>query len=168
MATSTAALDAQATPLSAAGVQLLPTSHPAQYISLRLSLSPHTTLHIHLTPLPTSTLLFLTTTDHATSASTSALGSFVYAMPNRLTPSAPLSTVLVPVPGTIDFATRVAKILARKTGKPTYVGCSVAFGGASVEEELQGVRAVVEAVVEELEKKEEGLRLVNGVDAVET
>lgn len=42
---------------------------------------------------------------------------------------------------------RVAKILAKKTELPAYVGCSVAFQGATVEEELEGVRLAVEGVM---------------------
>ena len=65
----------------------------------------------------------------------------------RFQPSEPLSTSLYAVPGSIDFATRVAKILARRTGKPAYVGCSAVFGNYGIEEEMAGVRAVVEGVM---------------------
>lgn len=45
----------------------------------------------------------------------------------------------------------MAKILAKRTARPCYVGCSISFAsagrGGSVEEEMEGVRAVVEAVV---------------------
>lgn len=50
--------------------------------SLPLLLSPHTTLHLQITCLETSTLAFVTTTDPSNAASLSSLGSFVYAMPN--------------------------------------------------------------------------------------
>lgn len=44
------------------------------------------------------------------------------------------------------------------------MGCSVVFAGASVEEEVEGVRGVVEAVVRELELVREGKEgMVNGV-----
>ncbi|MCJ1314993.1 hypothetical protein MMC15_000307 [Xylographa vitiligo] len=149
-------------PLESQGVQLLPSSNPAKHIALPLPRSPHTTLHIRLTRLETSNLIFLTTTDHATSSSSSALGSFVYAMPNRLNPSDPLSTALFPVPSSIDFATRVAKILARKTGKPTYVGCSATFGAATVEEEVEGVKAAIDAILNDLAGHERNVH-VNGI-----
>ncbi|MCJ1294795.1 hypothetical protein MMC34_006353 [Xylographa carneopallida] len=145
--------------LESQGVQLLPPSTPAKHIALPLPRSPHTTLHIRLTRLETSNLIFLTATDHATSSSSSALGSFVYAMPNRLNPSDPLSTALFPVPSSIDFATRVAKILARKTGKPTYVGCSATFGGATVEEEIEGVKAAIEAILNDLANDERNVHV---------
>ncbi|MCJ1231236.1 hypothetical protein MMC12_007913 [Toensbergia leucococca] len=125
--------------------------HPKQ-LSLPLPLSPHTTLHIQITRLETSLLVFLTTTDPSNSAYLSALGSFVYAMPNRFQVSEPLSTSLYAVPGSIDFATRVAKILARKTGNPAYVGCSVVFGGATVEEEIQGVKVAVDTIIKAIEE----------------
>ena len=79
----------------------------------------------------------------------------------RLNPSDPLSTALCPVPSSIDFATRVANILARKTGKPTYVGCSATFGGATVEEEVEGVKAAIAAIMSELATQEQNLK-VNG------
>ncbi|KAL9063377.1 MAG: hypothetical protein Q9161_009502, partial [Pseudevernia consocians] len=65
----------------------------------------------------------------------------------RLNPSEPLSTSLYAVPGSIDFATRVAKILARRTGLPTYVGCSAVFGSSVIEEEMAAVRAAVEGAM---------------------
>lgn len=55
------------------------------------------------------------------------------------------------MPGSIDFATRVAKILARKTGKPAYVGCSVIFGSGGVEEEVEAMKVVVEGIMKALD-----------------
>lgn len=74
----------------------------------------------------------------------------------RIQPPDPLCTALYSLPSSIDFATRVAKILARKTGKPTYVGCSVAFGNPTVEEEVAGMRAAVEEVMRVLGEGEKG------------
>ncbi|KAM0798819.1 hypothetical protein BDR22DRAFT_791515, partial [Usnea florida] len=105
------------------------------------------TLHIQITSLEKSTMVFLTTTDPASSSSLSALGSFVYSMPNRLKPSETLSTPLYAAPGSIDFATRVAKILARRTGKPAYVGCSAVFGNSVVEEEMAALKTAIEAIM---------------------
>ncbi|KAL8926017.1 MAG: hypothetical protein Q9208_003158 [Pyrenodesmia sp. 3 TL-2023] len=120
-----------------------PTLHPIR-IAVPLPYSPHTTLHIQITRLETSNLVFITSTDPSSSGSRSALGSFVYALPNRHQPSDPLCTVLYSLSGSIDFATRAAKILARKTGKPLYLGCSVVFGNPTVEEEVAGLRTAVE------------------------
>ncbi|KAF6217622.1 hypothetical protein HO133_006724 [Letharia lupina] len=133
-------------PTATAATSASPTLHPQQ-LSVPLPLSPHTTLHVQITPLQTSTMVFLTTTDPSSTSSLSALGSFVYSMPNRLQPSEPLSTPLYAVPGSIDFATRVAKILARRTGLPAYVGCSAVFGGSVIEEEMAAVRLAVEGVM---------------------
>jgi len=49
----------------------------------------------------------------------------------------------------------VAKILARRTGKPAYVGCSVSFGSSTVEEEVEGMRRAVEGIMGVLEKEKE-------------
>jgi len=50
----------------------------------------------------------------------------------------------------------MAKLLARKSGKPCYVGSSVDLsstaGGGSVEEEMSAFKAVVEVVLAELRK----------------
>jgi len=69
------------------GVHHLPPSIHSKYIALPLPLSPHTTLHIRITRLETSNMIFLTITDYSASSTTSALGSFVYAMPNVSYPS---------------------------------------------------------------------------------
>lgn len=58
-----------------------PTLQP-HHLSIPLPLSPHTTLHLQITTLATSVMVFITTTDPSSSSSLSSLGSFVYAMPN--------------------------------------------------------------------------------------
>lgn len=71
--------------------------------------------------------------------------------------SNPLSTALYTRDSSIDFTTRTAKILARRVGMPVYVGGSVSFGGygmgPTVEEEVEGLKAVVDVVVREVERK---------------
>jgi hypothetical protein len=46
-------------------------------------------------------------------------------------------------------------VLARRSQKPAYVGCSITWGGdgigASVEEELQGFRAIVTEIMKILD-----------------
>lgn len=71
----------------------------------------------------------------------------------RFQPAEPLCTPLYAVPGSIDFATRVARILARRTGKPAYVGCSAVFGNYGIEEEMAGVKAAVEGIMRSLDTK---------------
>lgn len=78
----------------------------------------------------------------------------------RASPSSPpLSTPLYTQGGTLDFATRLAKLLAKKVGKPVYVGNSISFAGAgmggTVEEEMEGFRRCVEVVTAALQREEE-------------
>ena len=140
--------------------------------SLPLRLTPHTTLHLQLTSLANANMIFLTTTSLSGSSSVSALGSFVYAMPDvrsittlflflpsdpslmidqRLSPTAPpLSTPLYALPSTIEFCTRVAKIIAKRTKKPSYVGCSVSLEGATVEEEMEAMQVAIDGILQGL------------------
>jgi hypothetical protein len=60
-------------------------------LSFTLPQSPQVRIHLHLTILQTSLVLFLTTTSAEYATSSSPLGSFVYAMPN-VTHSRPLNT----------------------------------------------------------------------------
>ncbi|KAL1641799.1 hypothetical protein SLS58_005839 [Diplodia intermedia] len=140
---------------------------PAQ-LSFPLPRAPNARVNLHLTVYPTSLLLFVTTTSPEHDAGVAApVGSFVYAMPNRTNPTAqPLSTALYPQTPTLDLATRLAKILARRTGRPTYVGNSTSFssagGGGNVEEEMEGLARVVEVVVEEVKKVDGAAATVAG------
>jgi hypothetical protein len=74
----------------------------------------------------------------------------------RASPTETLSTPLFTHGGTLDFTTRLSKLLARKTGKPVYVGNSISFAsagmGGTVEEEMEGFRRVVEVVTGLLKK----------------
>ena len=67
-----------------------------------------------------------------------------------------LSTPLYTYESSVEFASRLAKLLARKTGKPVYVGNSISFAsagmGGTVEEEMEGFKRVVEVVLEEVHK----------------
>lgn len=65
---------------------------------------------------------------------------------------------------TLETATRLAKILVKKTGRPVYVGSSMGFAsagrGGAVEEEMEAVRKVVETVVKlvkEAGEKQDGV-----------
>lgn len=71
--------------------QPVPPSFKPLELSFPLPKYPHITLHIHLTILATSTLLFLTTTSPGDSSNggggggsaiTKPMGSFIYAMPD--------------------------------------------------------------------------------------
>ncbi|KAF2209208.1 hypothetical protein CERZMDRAFT_91420 [Cercospora zeae-maydis SCOH1-5] len=131
-------------------------SSPSKPLQLAIDLprSPGLKLNLHLTILANSILLFLTsTTSDTTSSSSSAvqMGSFIYALPDRYNPSQPLSTALYTATSSQDFTTRMAKVLAKKLGKPCYVSSSVnlsgVVGGGPVEEEMEAFRVVVETVV---------------------
>jgi hypothetical protein len=75
----------------------------------------------------------------------------------RASPTETLSTPLFTHSATLDFTTRLSKILARRTSKPVYVGNSISFAstgmGGTVEEEMEGFRRVVEVVMGLLEKE---------------
>lgn len=56
---------------------------------------------------------------------------------------------------TLEFTSRLAKLLAKKTQLPVYVGNSVSFAtagmGGTVEEEMMAFRNVVEVVMPKLQ-----------------
>lgn len=59
------------------------------------------------------------------------------------------------MPSSIEYTTRVAKILARRMGKPVYVGCSIdPHGlGLTVEEEMEGLTQFVKVVMEKFSQQ---------------
>jgi hypothetical protein len=77
----------------------------------------------------------------------------------RASPASTLSTPLYTHSGNLDFTNRLAKVLARKTGKPVYVGNSISFAnagmGGTVEEEMEGFGRCVEVIVGLLKDGEE-------------
>ncbi|ESZ97620.1 hypothetical protein SBOR_2021 [Sclerotinia borealis F-4128] len=137
-------------------------------ISFPLPKAPETSIHLHLTISQVSLLLFLTTALNGDTSTAPPLGSFVYALPNRMNASQPLSTPLCVYESSVEFTTRLAKLLARKTGKPVYVGNSISFAsagmGGTVEEEMEGFKKVVEIVMEQM-RKTEGEPTVNGTNS---
>ncbi|KAJ5901559.1 hypothetical protein N7495_002087 [Penicillium taxi] len=129
-----------------------PDLHP-QEISFPLPKALHTTAHVHLTILGHCVTVFLTTSTPGDSAgSIKPLGSFVYAMPDR-TSNNTISTTLYTSSSSIEYTTRVAKILARRIKLPVYVGCSIDPNGLglTVEEEMEGLRQIVNVFVERVE-----------------
>ena len=82
----------------------------------------------------------------------------------RLSPTAPpLSTPLYPLPSTVEFCTRVAKIIAKRTQKPSYVGCSVSLEGATVEEEMEAMQVAIDGILQGLGDESRTSSIVNGV-----
>jgi len=67
-----------------------------------------------------------------------------------------MSTPLYSLPSSLDFTTRIAKLLVRRTQKLCYVGGSInlanAAGGGTVEEEMEAFRAIVGVVTAEVAK----------------
>lgn len=142
----------------AADAALAPTTNgtPAGSRPLELAVTlpsnPHTRIHLHVTLLPTTLILLLTTSTPESPPNSAVLGSYVFAMPDRYNPSQPISTPLYTVTGSLEFAERMAKLLAKKTGKGCYVSWSGDLSGGvqggSMEEEMEAFRAVVKTVVE--------------------
>lgn len=148
------------------------TPKPIEF-ALPLPSRPNCQLHAAVTVRDKSLLVLLTTSLAGETAQETALGSFVYAIPNvcppllrnsfvhvdsflrqRLDPAHPLTTPLCAIESSIDFATRLATILAKRCALPVYVADSMdlrEMGGIApsmVEEEMAVLRRVVEVVVE--------------------
>ncbi|PLB35731.1 proteasome assembly chaperone 4 family protein [Aspergillus candidus] len=126
-----------------------------QEISFPLPKALHTTAHVHLTFLETCAMVFLSTTTPGDSAgSVASMGSFVYAMPDRTNPRAAISTTIYTA-ASVEYTTRIAKILARRMGVPVYVGCSIDATALelTVEEEMEGLVKIVETVMERWGKR---------------
>jgi len=111
---------------------------------------------MHLTFMTSSATVFLTTTVIGESGATNApLGSFVYAMPDRVNPPNVISTPLYTSTSSIDYTNRTAKILARKMSMPVYVGCSINFSGITTDEEIEGLRKVIGMVLARWEEHQQ-------------
>ena len=145
-------------------------------VSFLMPKAPDTRIHLRLTIQSTSLLLFLTTSIDGDTSTTAPLGSFVYAIPDvmnttlalslflgtndlqRINTGQTLATPLFTYESSIEFTTRLAKLLARKVGKPVYVGNSISFAsaglGGTVEEEMEGFKKVVEVVMDECRSRQ--------------
>ncbi|RKF61208.1 hypothetical protein OnM2_044026 [Erysiphe neolycopersici] len=121
-------------------------------LSFALPRAHGTKIYLQLTQRATSILLFLTTAqDGVGSSAAASLGSFVFALPDRLNPGQSISTPLYVEMSSIDFTTRLAQFLARKFKKAIYIGNSISFDsttglGGSLEEELEGFKKVVDII----------------------
>ncbi|KAJ5912412.1 hypothetical protein N7504_001295 [Penicillium tannophilum] len=149
---------ATADPLAVPQTELCSPSLQPQELSFPLPKALHTTAHVHLTFLGNCTTVFLTTSTPGDSAgSYKPLGSFVYAMPDRTSSKQTISTTIYTAPSSIEYTTRVAKILARRTGKPIYVGCSIDPNGLglTVEEEMEGLSKIVNVITEKFASLQE-------------
>ncbi|KAK4150390.1 hypothetical protein C8A00DRAFT_37013 [Chaetomidium leptoderma] len=124
-------------------------------VSFPLPRSLDTRIYLHLTVKSKAVVLFFTTASMDDATSPTPLGSFVYALPDKYNPSQPLATPLCTVEPTLEFTTRLAKLLARKTQRPAYVGNSISFAstglGGTVEEEIDAFKKVVEVALSQLQ-----------------
>lgn len=137
---------------------------PPLQLAFAVPTSPDTKVHLQITDSAKSLLLFITTSTVGAPSTGVSLGNLVYAMPNvsssralilhitnksKMTRSnETLSTALYTKTGSVDFVTRLAKVLARRTRKPVYVGGEVRFW--SIEDEGVALRGIVETVMTRL------------------
>ncbi|KJZ75618.1 hypothetical protein HIM_05081 [Hirsutella minnesotensis 3608] len=123
-------------------------------LSIPLPHSLDTRIYLRLSTQAKAVLLCLTTASQDDVATPRAMGSFVYALPNRFDAQQPLATTLFPHEPTLEFTTRLAKLIARRTQLPAYVTNSISFAdagmGGDVEEEMEAFRNIVQVVVDRL------------------
>ncbi|RKU44945.1 hypothetical protein DL546_005774 [Coniochaeta pulveracea] len=121
------------------------------HVSVPLPRSIDSRIYLHLTARAKHMMLFITTASLEDASTPTPLGSFVYALPDRFNPDQPLSTPLYREEPTLEFTSRLAKLVAKKTGLPAYVGNSVSLAsmgmGGTVEEEMEAFKTVVETLV---------------------
>ncbi|KFA61524.1 hypothetical protein S40285_08944 [Stachybotrys chlorohalonatus IBT 40285] len=118
---------------------------------------PHsldTRIHLRLATQAKAIMLSLTTASQDEIGAATSLGSFVYALPDRIQNQQPLATTLFSYEATVEFTTRLAKLLARKTQLPIYVSNSMSFAnagmGGTVEEEMEAFKSIVQVTLSKL------------------
>ncbi|KFH40855.1 hypothetical protein ACRE_084500 [Hapsidospora chrysogenum ATCC 11550] len=138
----------------------------AVQLSLPLPRSLDTRIYIRLSTRAKAIMLSLTTASQDELGSAAPMGSFIYALPNKFDSSQPLATNLFPHEPTLEFTTRMAKLLARKAGLPVYVTNSISFAnagmGGTVEEEMEVFKNIVEVVLPKIKDAGIGATAVNG------
>ncbi|PHH90307.1 hypothetical protein CDD83_4045 [Cordyceps sp. RAO-2017] len=124
-------------------------------LSIPLPRSLDQRIYMRLSTQAKAVVLSLTTASQDELARPPAMGSFVYALPNRFNAHEPLSTTLFSHEPTLEFTVRLAKLIARRTQLPTYVTNSISFAdagmGGTVEEEMEAFRSIVDVVLERLQ-----------------
>ncbi|OAA37832.1 hypothetical protein NOR_06909 [Metarhizium rileyi] len=142
------------------------TGNEALNFSIPLPHSLNTRIYIRLNTQAKAIVLSLTTSTQDELAALKPMGSFVYALPNRFDDKQPLSTTLFSVESSVEFTTRLAKLLARRVKLPVYVTNSMGFAdagmGGTVEEEMMALRNIVEVAVAKLKAAGAGALAVNG------
>ncbi|KAG5943382.1 hypothetical protein E4U53_007059 [Claviceps sorghi] len=144
------------------------TAAPNQLLSFSLPL-PHsidTRIYLRLSTQARALVLCLTTATQDEGVSLKPMGSFVYALPNRFDDKQPLATTLFSSESSIEFTTRLAKLLARRVQLPVYVTNSVSFTnagmGGTVEEEMEAFKNIAEVTLDKLRDAGLGATAVNG------
>lgn len=124
-------------------------------LSMLLPKALDTKIHIRLSFKTKAIILHLTTASLDELSAAANMGSFVYALPDRYNNAQPLATTLYPHEPTLEFATRIAKLLSRKLQMPIYVTNSISFAnagmGGTVEEEMEAFRVIVQIVLQKLQ-----------------
>ncbi|CAG8908666.1 unnamed protein product [Penicillium egyptiacum] len=146
-------------PPAVALAELATPSVKPQEISFTLPKALHATAHVHLNFLGNCAMVFLATSSPGDSGgSIKPMGSFVYAMPDRTSSKSTVSTTLYTSPPSIEYTTRIAKILARRFSIPVYVGCSIDphSMGLEVAEEMEGLAKIVNVIMEKWEEHKKG------------
>ncbi|KAI5924662.1 hypothetical protein F4810DRAFT_662690 [Camillea tinctor] len=114
-----------------------------------------TKIHLRLTIKSKVVLVFLTTVAADEADKSVPMGSFVYALPDKYNPNIPLATTIYSVEETLEFTTRLAKLLAKKTNMPVYLGNSISLAnmglGGTMEEEMEVFKKVVEVLLDKLQ-----------------
>ncbi|KAI1169195.1 hypothetical protein F5B18DRAFT_13250 [Nemania serpens] len=132
----------------------VPVSAPIQ-VSFPLPRGMETKIHMRLTIQSKAILLFVTTVAAEDSDKLAPMGSFVYAIPDKYNPNQPLSTTIYSAEATLEFTTRLARILAKKINMPVYVGNSISLAstglGGTMEEEMAAFKQVVAVALDKLQ-----------------
>ncbi|KAJ0117777.1 hypothetical protein J7T55_001977 [Diaporthe amygdali] len=136
-------------------------------LSFPLPRSLEARVYVRLIIQAKSIMIFLTTAAADELGTPPPMGSFVYALPDKLNPGQPLSTPLYTAGSSEDFTTRLARLIAKKAQLPVYVANSMSFSstglGGTVEEEMEAFRRVVEVVTVKLQ---DVLGITTGVSAM--
>jgi hypothetical protein len=139
----------------------------SRQFSFPLPNAPQSRVFVHVTVYAHSLLIYVSSSSEGASPS-SNMGSFIYAMPNvrenapahalyssltspdqlREPASMPLSTPLFEELPTMDFATRLAKAIAKRAGKPTYVASSAALSNVGKAHEAADDVVAFKAVID--------------------
>lgn len=84
----------------------------------------------------------------------------------RFDTSQPLTTTLFPHEPTLEFTTRLAKLIARRTELPVYVTNSISFRnagmGGTVEEEMEAFKKIMEIVLARIKEAGVGATAAKG------